>query len=226
MPSRNHCLLRGRPPPNHGESAAGIHSFVGKVVIVTAMVGAQLRAVSNFHLIECRPPAESIFDRLFIVADRLDVLRQALTAFFTSELSADIADDACLERLAPVDALFTSAAAGLRRHTLCNVILSFRRASCYERNINGNICLWVSDLLRFAQQVCPSTVAPQSSVVFDAPSAPTSSRTHAFCASVVDVLQLVEGLHVPRDSPNGISKWSHSLSPSKMSLIRKKSGAL
>lgn len=61
---------------------------------------------------------------VLMVADRLGFLRQALMAFLTVTLSPDVADEgAYLIRLAPIDASFTSAAAGLRRHTLSNIIL-------------------------------------------------------------------------------------------------------
>ena len=46
--SPKHWLLRGRLPPNLGESAAEIQSFLGESVNVAAVVAAQHRAVSDF----------------------------------------------------------------------------------------------------------------------------------------------------------------------------------
>ena len=80
--------------------------------------------------------------------------------------------------------------------------------------------------MRFAQQVRPSTVPPQSKAVFDAPPAPEFSRTRSVRAFGGGVLKLVEGFPVPRDSRDGASKRSHSLAPAKIGPTRKKSAAL
>ena len=60
-------------PPNLGESGADIQSFVGESVNVTAVVAAQLRAVSNFDVVVCVPRADRPVDHLVMVADRLDL---------------------------------------------------------------------------------------------------------------------------------------------------------
>ena len=50
MASRKHWVLRGRIPPNIGDSAADIQSFVGEDVNVTTSVATQLRAISDFDV--------------------------------------------------------------------------------------------------------------------------------------------------------------------------------
>ena len=50
MASRKHWVLRGRIPPNIGDSAADIQSFVGEAVNVTTAVATQLRAISDFDV--------------------------------------------------------------------------------------------------------------------------------------------------------------------------------
>ena len=97
-----------------------------------------------------------------MVADRLDLLRQALMVVLTVRISADVADDrACPDRLA--DASFTSAAAGLRRHTLSKILLIYDSAvrAVMSEVVNDDLRLRVNDLMRFAQQLRPSTVPPQ-----------------------------------------------------------------
>ena len=190
---------------------------------------AQLRAVRNFDLGVYGPRADHPVDHLVFVVDRLDLLRQARMAIFTVGLSADVADDrACLDRLAPVDASFISVAAGLRRHTLSNILLLSGSAAqvVMSEMMNDDLRLWVNDLMRFAQQVRPSTVPPQLNAVFDAPPAPAFSRARNVFSSGGDVLKLVEGLQVPRDSRDGAPKRGQSLAPAKTGPARKKSAAL
>ena len=123
LSSRKHWLLQGRLPPTLGESAPDIQSVVGESVEVTAGVAAHLRAVTNVDVGVYGPRADRSVDHLVFVADRLDLLLQAPMAVLTVGLSADVADDrACLDRQAPVDVSFTSAAASLRRHTLSSII--------------------------------------------------------------------------------------------------------
>ena len=123
-------------------------------------------------------------------------------AVFTVGLSADVANDrACLDRLASIDASFTSASSGLRHHTVCNIILLSGCAArgVMSETVNGNRRLWVYDLMRSPQQVHSSTVLPQSNAVFNAPPAPAFTRTRSFCTTGGDVLELVEGPHIPRE---------------------------
>ena len=78
MASRKHWVLRGCIPPNIGDSAADIQSFVGEAVNVTTAVTTQLRAISDFDVRAYGPRAEGMVDHLLMIADRLDFLRQAL----------------------------------------------------------------------------------------------------------------------------------------------------
>lgn len=124
MASRKHWVLRGRIPPNIGDSAADIQSFVGEAVNVTTSVATQLRAISDFDVRAYGPRAEGMVEHLLMVADRLDFLRQALVAVLSVGFSLDSDGDRhCRERVATIDAAFTTASADLRRHTLSNIIL-------------------------------------------------------------------------------------------------------
>ena len=89
MSPRKHWVLRGRIPPNIGDSAAEIKSFVGEAVNVTTAVATQLRASSNFDVRAYRPRAEGMVDHLLMVADRLDFLRQALVVILSDGFSLD-----------------------------------------------------------------------------------------------------------------------------------------
>lgn len=75
-------------------------------------------------MVAYEPRADRLLDNLVMVADHLDLLRQARIVVLTLGLTADVGDDlACLDRLAPVDASSTSTVEGLRRHTLSNIIV-------------------------------------------------------------------------------------------------------
>ena len=78
MASRKHWVLRGRIPPNIGDSAADIQPFVGEAVNVTTAVTTQLRAIIDFDVCAYGPRAEGMVDHPLMVADRLDFFRQAL----------------------------------------------------------------------------------------------------------------------------------------------------
>ena len=122
MTSRKHWVLRGRIPPNIGDSAADIQSFVCEAVNVTTAVATQLRAISDFDVRPYGPRAEGMVDYLLMVADRLDFLRQAHVAVLSVGFSLDSGSDRhCRERVATIDATFTSVSADLRRHTLSNI---------------------------------------------------------------------------------------------------------
>ena len=75
MASRKHWVLRGRIPPNIGDYAADIQSFVGEAVNVTTAVATQLRAISDFDVRAYGPRTEAMVDHLLMVADRLYFLR-------------------------------------------------------------------------------------------------------------------------------------------------------
>ena len=209
MAPKKHWVLRGRIPPNIGDSAADIQSFVGEAANVTTAVATQLHAISDFDVHAYGPRAEGMVDHLVMVADRLDFLRQALCG-----------DPVCWvfprqrrrpplpERVATIDADFTSASVDLRRHTLSNIILLSGSAAwaVMREMITDDLRLWVNDLMRFAQQVRPPMVPPPFDFTFSMPPVPSFNRTSAFCSSGGGVLKLVEGLHVPRESQDGPSK--------------------
>ena len=89
MASGKHWVLRGRIPPNIGDSAADIQSVVGEDVNVTTSVATQLRAISDFDVRAYGPRAEGMVEHLLMVADRLDFLRQALVAVLSVGFSLD-----------------------------------------------------------------------------------------------------------------------------------------
>ena len=165
-------------------------------------------------------------DHLLMVADRLDFLRPALVAVLSVGFSLDSDSDRhCRERMATIDAAFTSASADLRRHTLSNIILLSGPAAraVMSEMVNDDLRLWVNDLMRFAQQVRPPMVPPPSDFTFSMPPVPSFKRTSAFCSSGGDVLKLVEGLHVPRDSQDGPSK--RKINPASPGTPKKKIAA-
>ena len=209
MASRKHWVLRGRIPPNIGDSAADIQSFVGEAVNVTTSAATQIRGISDFDVHAYGPRADGIVDHLLMVADRLDFLRQALVAVLSVGFSLDSDGDRhCREKVATIDAAFTSTSADLRRHTLSNITLlpgPAARAVMSEM-VNDHLCLRVNDLMRFPQKVRPPMVPAPSEFTFSMPPVPSFKRTSAFCSGGVDVLKLVELLHVPRDSQDGPSK--------------------
>ena len=93
-------------------------------------------------------------NHLLMVADRLDFLRQALVAVLSVGFYLDSDGDRhCRERVATIDAAFTTVSADLRRHTLSNIfLLSGSAARAIMNNmVNDDLRLWVNDLMRFAQ---------------------------------------------------------------------------
>ena len=92
-------MLRGRIPPNIGDSAADIQSLVGEAVNVTTAVATQLCAISDFDVRAYGPRAERMVDHLLMVADRLDFLRQAHMAVLSVDFSLERDGDRhCLEK--------------------------------------------------------------------------------------------------------------------------------
>ena len=123
MASRKHWVLRGRIPSNIGDSAVDIQSLVGETVNVTTAVATQLRAIGDIDLRAYGSRAEGMVDHLLMVADRLGFLHQALVAVLSVGFSLDSDGDChCRERVATINAAFTSSSADLRRHTLSNTI--------------------------------------------------------------------------------------------------------
>ena len=223
MASRKHWVLRGRIPPNIGDSAADIQSFVGEVVNVTTAVATQIRAISDFDVSAYGPRADGPIEDLLMVSDRVDFLRQALVAVLSVGFSPGVAGDRpCLERVATIDAAFTSVSADLRRHTLSNIILLSgpKARAVMSEMVNDDLRLWVNDLMRFAQQVRPPMVPPPPDFAFSMPPVPSFKRTSAFCSSGGDVLKLVEGL---REGQDGQSKRNRS--PATPGTSRKKIAA-
>ena len=146
-------MLRGRIPPNIGDSASDIKSFVREAVNVTTAVATQLRAISDFDVRAYGPRAEGMVDHLLMVAEPLDFLRHALVAVLSVGFSLDSdGDRRCRERVATIDAAFTSASVDLRRHTLSDIILLSGCAAraVMSEMVNDDLCLWVKDLMRFA----------------------------------------------------------------------------
>ena len=118
LASRKHWVLRGRIPPNIVDSAADIQSFVGEDVNLTTSVATQRRAISDFDVGAYRPRAEGMVEHLLMVADRLQFLRHALVAVLSGGFSLDSDGDRhCRQRVATIDAAFTTASDDLRRHT-------------------------------------------------------------------------------------------------------------
>ena len=148
---------------------------------MTARVAAQLRSLSDFDVAQYGPRSHGDFIPDIMIADRLECLRSALVAILTIGLSADIADDVpCLQRVNTISESFTSAAASLRTHTLCNMgHLSSRGARrVISDMVNGDLRLWVSQLMRDAQQAKPAEVRPPPGTVFDMPPLPALSLIH------------------------------------------------
>lgn len=81
MPSRKHWRLRERPPPNPSGSAVDIQSFVVETVDVTAVVAAQLRAVSDFVVASYGSGAKGMVDHYLMIADVLDVCNGLIRRF-------------------------------------------------------------------------------------------------------------------------------------------------
>ena len=209
MAFRKHCVVRGRIPPNIGDSAADIQSFEFEAVNVTTAVATQLRAISDYDVRAYGPHAEGMVDHLLMVADRLDFYHQALVAVLSVGVFLDSDGDRhCRERVATIDAAFTSASAELRRHTLDNIILLFGSAAraVMSEMVNDDLRLWVNDLMQFAQKVRPPMVPPPLDFTFSMPPVSSFKRTIAFRSSGGGVLKLVEGLLVPRESQDAPSK--------------------
>ena len=58
--------------------------------------------------------------------------------------------------------------------------------------VNGDLRLWVSQLMRDAQQAKPAEVPPPPGTVFDMPPLPAFDRILSFCGGGGDVLRLIE----------------------------------
>ena len=98
--ARKLWIIRGRIPPNLGDSPANLQSFVGEAIHVTANVASQLRSFSFFDVGAYGPRVEGPIMHSLMVADRLDLLRLAVVAIFSVGLSPGVADNLpCLVRV-------------------------------------------------------------------------------------------------------------------------------
>ena len=80
--ARKLWIIRGRIPPNLGDSPADLQSFVGEAIHVTANVASQLRLFSSFDVGAYGPRVDGPIGHSLMVADRLDLLRLAVVAIF------------------------------------------------------------------------------------------------------------------------------------------------
>ena len=159
--ARKLWIIRGRIPPNFGDSPADLQSFVGEAIHVTANVASQLRSFSFFDVGAYGPRVDGPIGHSLMVADRLDLLRLAVVAILSVGLSPGVADDLlCLARVNALGDAFTVAVMGLRAHTFSNYsMLSVPEAHGVLCDmVNRDIALWVSELMRAAQRSSPAIV--------------------------------------------------------------------
>lgn len=76
MPSRQHRPPRAHLPPNLGTSSVHLQPFVGENVHATVRVAAELRTINDFVVSLYGLRTDGHVGHLFMVADRLDFLRQ------------------------------------------------------------------------------------------------------------------------------------------------------
>ena len=188
--ARKLWIIRGRIPPNLGDSPADLQSFVGEAIHVTANVASQLWSFNSFDVGAYGPRVSGPIWHSLMVAERLDLLRLAVVAILSVGLSPGVADD--LPCLARVNA-FTVAVMGLRAHTFSNYsMLSVPETHAVLCDVvNRDIALWVSELMRAAQRSSPAVASPSAGTVFDPPPMPAFVRTVEFCRGGGGVLRLV-----------------------------------
>ena len=183
--ARKLWIIRGRIPPNLGDSPADLQSFVGEAIHVTANVASQLRSFSSFDVGAYGPCVDGPIGHSPMVADRLDLLRLAVVAILSVSLLPGVADDRpCLARVNALGDAFTVAVMGLRAHTVSNY-------SMLCDMVNRDIALWVSEPMRAAQRSSPAVVPPPAVTVFDPPPMPEFVRTLESRRSRGKVLWLV-----------------------------------
>ena len=81
--ARKLWIIRGRIPPNLGDSPADLQSFMGEAIHVTANVASQLRSFSSFDVGAYGPRVNGPIGHSLMVADRLDLLRLAVVAILS-----------------------------------------------------------------------------------------------------------------------------------------------
>ena len=120
--ARKLWIIRGRIPPNLGDSPADLQAFVGEAIhVVTANVASQLRSFSSLDVGAYGPRVDGPIGHSLMVADRLDLLRLAVVAILSVGLSPGVADDLpCLTQVKALGDAFTVVVMGLRAHTFSN----------------------------------------------------------------------------------------------------------
>ena len=158
---------------------------------MTANVAPLLRSFSSFDVGARGPRVDGPIGHSLMVADRLDLLRLAVVAFFSVGLSPGVADNLpCLAQVNALGDAFTVAVMGLRAHTFSNYcMLSVPEAHALLCDmVNRDIALWV---MRAAQRSSPAVVPPPAGTVVDPPPMPEFVRTLELCRGGGEVLRLV-----------------------------------
>ena len=76
--ARKLWIIRGRIPPNLGDSPADLQSFAGEAIHLTANVASHLRSFSSFDVGAYGPSVDGPIGHSLMVADRLNFLRLAV----------------------------------------------------------------------------------------------------------------------------------------------------
>ena len=95
--------------------------------------------------------------------------------------------------------------------------------------VNSDLRIWVSQLMRDAQQAKPAEVPPPPGTVFDMPPLPAFDRIISFCGGEGDVLRLIEEVGGQRGGGDGQYKrkaLSGLASPRTNSSSKKKSAQI
>jgi len=173
---RRHWFVRGRAPQSTGESVDDLQALLGDMLEVTAEVAQQLRALGGFDVLQFRPRMEAgSSDRDVPVADRFDLLRQALGSVLRLGFKDTVARDAlCLARTHKIDACFVDASMSLRAHVLkhYSFLSGAETTKILGNMINEDLRLWVGDLTRTVQAEYSATVPPEADAMFVPPPLP------------------------------------------------------
>ena len=168
--ARKLWIIRGRIPPNLEDSPADLQLFGGDAVHVTANGASQLRYFISFDVGAYGPRVDGPIGHPIMVADRLDLLRLAVVSILSVGLSTGVADDLpCLARVNVLGDEFSVTVTSLRAHTFSNYsMLSIPAAhGVLCDTVNPDIAVWVSELMRAAQQSPPAVVLPPAGAVFE-----------------------------------------------------------
>ena len=149
---RRHWFIRGWIPPSTVESVANLQAMLGDMLEVTPEVAQQLRSLGGFEILGFRLRMDGGFnDRDVPVADRFDLLRQALGAILSLGLKDTVAADAlCLARTHKLNDCFVDANTSLRAHVLKYYDFLEGRETIFFLGdmINDDLRLWIGDLTR------------------------------------------------------------------------------